>query len=149
MAKNDNLSDFMADIADAIRAKKGTSEPINAQDFSAEIASIETGGGGSTVEYWRIDDAEKFKESGIDSILPAWVLSIKYGFPFAAAIVPGGGLTDDSAWEMLLGFSIDRNFKLREANGDIMTVGDFIAMTETDFTTIGCTQITEEEYYNN
>lgn len=148
MAKNDNLSDFLTDIADAIRAKKGTSEHINAQDFSAEIASIK-GGGGSTMEYWRIDDAEKFKGTGIDSILPAWVLSIKIGFPSAASILPGGGLTSDSALEMLLGFSIDRNFKLQEADGSIMTVGEFIAMTETDFATIGCTQITEEEYYSN
>ena len=46
MAKNDNLSDYLLDIANAIREKKGTSEPINAQDFSSEIASIETGGGG-------------------------------------------------------------------------------------------------------
>ena len=47
MAKNNNLSDYLLDIANAIREKKGTTEPINAQDFSAEIASIETGGGES------------------------------------------------------------------------------------------------------
>ena len=46
MAKNDNLSDFLLDIANAIRDKKGSSEPINAQDFSSEIASISSGGGG-------------------------------------------------------------------------------------------------------
>lgn len=46
MAKNDNLKDFLTDLADAIREKKGTSDPINPQDFSTEIASIETGGGG-------------------------------------------------------------------------------------------------------
>jgi hypothetical protein len=49
MAKNDNLGDFLTDIANAIREKKGTSGPINAQDFSGEIASIETGGGGGAV----------------------------------------------------------------------------------------------------
>lgn len=42
MAKNNNLSDFLTDIADAIREKKGTNEPINAQNFSSEILSIET-----------------------------------------------------------------------------------------------------------
>ena len=41
MAKNDNLKDFLTDVADAIRAKKGTEDKINPQDFSAEIASIE------------------------------------------------------------------------------------------------------------
>lgn len=46
MAKTDNLTDFLTDVADAIRAKKGTTEPINPQDFSSEIASIESGGGG-------------------------------------------------------------------------------------------------------
>ena len=47
MAKSNNLQDFLTDVADAIRAKKGTSGKINPQDFSAEIASIETGGSGS------------------------------------------------------------------------------------------------------
>ena len=45
MAKNDNLTDFLTDVADAIREKKGISNPINPQNFSSEIASIETGGG--------------------------------------------------------------------------------------------------------
>ena len=46
MAKNDNLTDFLKDVADAIREKKGSSNLINPQDFSAEIASIKSGGGG-------------------------------------------------------------------------------------------------------
>lgn len=49
MAKNDNLKDFLTDVADAIREKKGSSELINPQDFSAEIASIQSGGGGGAV----------------------------------------------------------------------------------------------------
>ena len=40
MAKNDNLQDFLIDVANAIRNKKGTTALINPQDFSAEIASI-------------------------------------------------------------------------------------------------------------
>ena len=45
MAKNDNLGDFLTDIANAIREKKGTIGSINAQNFASEIASIEIGGG--------------------------------------------------------------------------------------------------------
>ena len=48
MAKNDNLKDYLTDLADAIREKKGTSGPINPQDFASEIASIETSGGSDT-----------------------------------------------------------------------------------------------------
>lgn len=51
MSKVDNLTDFLTDIADAIREKKGTTEPINAQDFSADIASIQSGGSTPSATY--------------------------------------------------------------------------------------------------
>lgn len=44
MAKNNNLQDFLRDTADAIRTKTGTTEPINAQDFSTKILQIPSGG---------------------------------------------------------------------------------------------------------
>ena len=44
MAKTDNLTDFLQDIADTIRAKRGITGPVNAQNFAAEIAAIEGGG---------------------------------------------------------------------------------------------------------
>ena len=43
MAKNNNLTDFLTDVANAIRTKKGTTGTINPQNFSSEIASISTG----------------------------------------------------------------------------------------------------------
>ena len=42
MAKNNNLTDFLTGVAGAIRAKKGTTNLINPQDFESEIASIST-----------------------------------------------------------------------------------------------------------
>lgn len=41
MAKDNNLSDFLKDIADALREKLGITEPINPQEFSTLIKSIE------------------------------------------------------------------------------------------------------------
>ena len=75
MAKNDNLTDFLTDVADAIREKKGTSETINPQDFSSEIASIETGGNGWTGHVdaeglraigWTEEDIAYYQENGVD-----------------------------------------------------------------------------------
>ena len=43
MSKADNLKDFLTDLADAIRAKKGSTDLINPQDFSSEIASLPSG----------------------------------------------------------------------------------------------------------
>ena len=42
MGKDNNLHDYLSDLADAIREKKGTTEPINAQSFAEEIRGIET-----------------------------------------------------------------------------------------------------------
>lgn len=43
MAKTDNLGDFLKDVADSIRTKTGTTELINAQDFSNKILNISGG----------------------------------------------------------------------------------------------------------
>jgi len=43
MARTDTLPNFLTDVADAIREKKGTEETIQASDFDTEIASIESG----------------------------------------------------------------------------------------------------------
>lgn len=44
MATNNNLQDFLTDVANSIRTKTQTTEPINAQDFSAKILNISSGG---------------------------------------------------------------------------------------------------------
>lgn len=43
MAKNNNLTDFLTDVANAIREKEGTTGKINPQDFSDKIKAIQTG----------------------------------------------------------------------------------------------------------
>lgn len=40
------LTEFLKGIADAIRAKKGTTASINAQDFATEILNLPSGGSG-------------------------------------------------------------------------------------------------------
>lgn len=45
MARINNLTNFLTDIAEAIREKKGTSGAINASNFDEEIRNIEIGGG--------------------------------------------------------------------------------------------------------
>lgn len=43
MARTNTLPNFLTDVADAIREKKGTEETIQASDFDTEIASISSG----------------------------------------------------------------------------------------------------------
>ena len=43
MARIDNLTNFLTDVADSIRSKKETQEKISPADFDTEISTIETG----------------------------------------------------------------------------------------------------------
>lgn len=43
MSKQNNLMDFLTDVANAIRAKKGSTDLINPQNFSAEIDALSGG----------------------------------------------------------------------------------------------------------
>lgn len=46
MGKENNLKDFLTDVADAIREKKGTTEKINPQAFAEEIKNLPSGDNG-------------------------------------------------------------------------------------------------------
>lgn len=52
MARTNNLTDFLSDVADAIRTKKGTSETILASDFDTEIENLPSGGGADLDDYF-------------------------------------------------------------------------------------------------
>lgn len=47
MARTDTLGNFLTDVADAIRTKKGTQATIAAEDFDTEIENLPSGGGSS------------------------------------------------------------------------------------------------------
>lgn len=64
MSKQDNLTDFLTDVADAIREKKGTTAKINPQNFSSEILSIEGGGGSEPVTTYEFNDVNFYDYEG-------------------------------------------------------------------------------------
>ena len=74
MSKTDNLHDYLADLADAIREKKGTTEPINAQSFAEEIRTIESGNGwtghadveGLKAIGWDDEDIAYYQKYGVN-----------------------------------------------------------------------------------
>lgn len=45
MARTDNLTNFLTDVATAIKTKKGDSTPIPASNFDTEITNLPSGGG--------------------------------------------------------------------------------------------------------
>lgn len=139
-----NLKDHLKEVADAIRAKKGTSDLINPQDFATEIEGIGGSGGGesgSNVEYWSmptnvelINEVAllflliKGKVDGNINIFSAWNLSTPNIVPTA--------------------FAIDREIEI-VVEGAKMKVSAFLEnMGMPDFSTLGWVQITKEQFYD-
>lgn len=80
MAKDNNLGDFLTDVANAIRAKKGTSESINAQDFADEIASLEGDGGKKQrVMYLRRNNGG-YINTGVQGANSNLTIEVRYAF---------------------------------------------------------------------
>ena len=69
MARTNTLGNFLTDVADAIREKKGTTDTILASNFDTEIASIESG----------VDINEYLSDTitNGDSSLGGWAKTIK------------------------------------------------------------------------
>lgn len=51
MGKENNLTDFLTDVANVIREKKGTSDLINPQNFSEEIKNLPSGSSPFAVDF--------------------------------------------------------------------------------------------------
>ena len=71
MARIDNLNNFLTDVAESIRTKKGTTDLISPSNFDTEIESIESGGDIS--EYF----ISSFQNAGINKSVGRWIDIIK------------------------------------------------------------------------
>lgn len=85
------LNEHLKGVADAIRAKKGTTELINPQDFAEEIKSIESGGsgeGGSTIEYLDVSGLEDLvlEQIPLRALLSSVSYRCKYNHPNGTGI---------------------------------------------------------------
>lgn len=73
MARTNTLGNFLTDVADAIREKKGTSETIQASEFDTEIANLPSGGDVS--EYF--DSTTTQSGGGTTDSVGVWMKAVK------------------------------------------------------------------------
>ena len=89
MARTDTLTNFLTDVAAAIKAKKGDDTAIPAANFDTEIANLSSGGGDSSILIGLIDrTATSFEiPEGTTSI---GVYAFAYCLSLASIIIPDG-----------------------------------------------------------
>ena len=75
MAKTDNLVHYLSDIANAIREKEGSTDPISAQDFSEHIRAITTKSA-EDVQYYKIVNGNEPFIEGQSFTFDEWVASL-------------------------------------------------------------------------
>lgn len=145
MAKNDNLKDFLTDVADAIRAKKGISGLINPQNFSSEIASIEGGGGSAedTITYWDITPNAELSEFLL------WAYMVKAQTSDGVVVNPigiyyvQGGATE---YVTPLAIALDIKRVVLVENGAIQSLYDVLGTD--DLSSFGARRLTRDEFYD-
>lgn len=153
-----NLKDHLKEVADAIRAKKGTTELINPQDFATEIEGISGSGGGesgSNVEYLDMTNVTSFE---------SWMLTMLMASLFVKQQITLGGATINSVLPTFLSqsmrgdllgvtqFAIDFKATIalsRDGMEQTRTVADFLisnGVTQEKLDAIP--RITKEQFYD-
>ena len=95
MARTDNLTNYLTDVADAIREKKGTTDVIPANTFDEEIKNLPSGGG-DVSDYFETTVTSStysgfmsryYVKRGPDLVLDENVTSLEYLFLIISTLV--------------------------------------------------------------
>lgn len=124
MSKQDNLHEYVTDIAGTIRSVEGSTEKINAQDFSDRIRAIgEAGGaGGKTTPSFTSGRANKIiisRKSEDSSFYPRWVGTVSNAYLFTNNSIIN---VDTNTWSFG-----SPTVLINAEQGDVDDVGDLIA----------------------
>lgn len=112
------------------------------RSYADKIASIEAGGGGSAMEYWSVPEGVELGELLLFFPL---IRIMSSGSPMVASALIYGWVSEGFFNSTLLAVAYDPTMKFI-SEGEVLTAAEMLAGI--DFTTIGLTQITEEEFYS-
>lgn len=140
-----NLKDHLKEVADAIRAKKGTSDLINPQDFATEIEGISGGGSGEGGgSNWRYFDVSNDK--GRAYVAGHIIKAKAYGM---TCIIPFGTLDFLGENVEKIAIGIDMSVGYCEiGTSKVVAYGTTIETFLSGWFADGVVEITKEQFYS-
>ena len=140
-----NLKDHLKEVADAIRAKKGTNDLINPQDFATEIEGISGGGSGESGSKYVYYDLRNASTDAKGMFLTYCALMLRFDGADMYTITPLGipfeGI-DDTFIGKTLAAMTDLDLEIDFGEG-LMKVRDIMSMGGLSFP-----EITKEQFYD-
>ena len=154
MAKTDNLTDYLTDLAEGIRAKKGTTEPINPQDFRKEIESISGGNGegGSSWRYFRCTAPSAYDTYfiGVYSIVRVENPQLPHAAFMDSGLFLVMAQQDTTAVDSATAMAINMGMRVTNMSTvELSTIDEIYGETINQMVTAGVlTEITKEQFYS-
>lgn len=140
-----NLKDHLKEVADAIRAKKGTSELINPQDFASEIKGISGGGGESS---WRYFDCKQTPiESREDILVELQAMLVKTESLSLSSIMSSAMMKYPDGLSEIVAFGADMSIETN-VSGEFTTLGKLYETVTDMLAQAGIIEITKEQFYS-
>jgi hypothetical protein len=117
------------------------------------VDAMGTGGGGGAMEYWTTGQMDMDTFASLAMFLP-WAKFSYVGSTFITSTATIAAFAGDNASSVtLMAFAVDMNAKVRIsylASGQVVSVREAFSMMEMPeggFAEMGCTPLTEEEFY--
>lgn len=146
------FKEFRTEVADAIREKKGTTEPINPKDFAEEISTIS--GGGDEWHYYNFNTpmADVSFDAAADTLFLTLVKVQEKDLGYKRIFAPFGDSLDLFD---ILGFAVNFSTVVSDVrqitSNELATIGEIISSAGGYDALFGagfCTEITREQFYD-
>lgn len=146
MATADKLKKYVTDIADAIRAKEGSTELINPQDFADRIKGLEVGGAsGSKMRYFKVVSRLPSAGGG-DMAIYSQMSQLTRCEENGKVSIASGCFDSDVLGKTPIAYGLNLDMKVTGFSGEITTVGDLLTGEYDD--PYYFEEITEEQFYD-
>jgi hypothetical protein len=144
--KYPTVSALCEGVAGAIRAKEGSTEKINPQDFVQRIENLQVGGGTSE-DKWRYFDCKQTPiESREDILVEIQAMLVKVESHSLSSIMSAAMMKYPDGSSEIVAFGVDMSIEVN-LTGEFVSLGQLYETLTDMLAQAGIIEITKEQFY--